>query len=121
MIDHSKPYLTPNLLQKISCLVRKKDFISPHVEKRVKNKIIKKFSLKNIYFTESGTHAIYWIIKALKLEKNDEVIIPSYSCANILDALLCAGVTPVVCDVDNNWLVSRESAKSKVHQILKRL
>ncbi len=49
MIDHSKPYLTPNLLQKISFLMRKKDFISPHIEKRVKNKIIKKFSLKNIY------------------------------------------------------------------------
>jgi Predicted pyridoxal phosphate-dependent enzyme apparently involved in regulation of cell wall biogenesis len=48
----------------------------------------------------SGTAAIYLTLKALGVKKGDAVIIPSYVCTALLNAVLHAGAVPVLCDVD---------------------
>jgi dTDP-4-amino-4,6-dideoxygalactose transaminase len=48
----------------------------------------------------SGTAAIYLALKALGVKKGDAVIIPSYVCTALLNAVLHADAIPVLCDVD---------------------
>jgi perosamine synthetase len=48
----------------------------------------------------SGTAALYLALKALGVGKGDSVIIPSYVCTALLNAVLLAGAEPSVCDVD---------------------
>ena len=48
----------------------------------------------------SGTAAIYLALKALGVKKGDAVIIPSYVCTALLNAVLHADAIPALCDVD---------------------
>jgi perosamine synthetase len=114
MIGHSKPYVTPFLSEKICTLLQEGDFVSAPICERVKNTFQKNFALNNLYFTQSGSHSLYWILKGLKLSQSDEVIIPSYACPSILHALLCAGVTPVLCDIGDRWHMTRENVEQKI-------
>ena len=116
MISHSKPYITSGLSNKIAKLLKNGDFISEVLSDRVKKSFQRHFNLNNVYFTQSGTHAIFWILKGLHLKKDDEIIIPSYACPSILNAVISAGVTPVLCDVGEKWHMTRETVEQKINK-----
>ena len=48
----------------------------------------------------NGTSALYLALKALDVGKGDEVIIPSMTFAATINAVLLAGATPVIADID---------------------
>ena len=50
----------------------------------------------------SGTAALFLSLKALGVGPGDEVIIPSYVCASLLQAVRHVGATPVVADIDDS-------------------
>ena len=49
---------------------------------------------------------------AFDLNPGDEVIIPSYVCKNVEDAVKLSGCKPVYCDLDkNSWVIDARSVK----------
>ena len=60
----------------------------------------------------NGSIALEVALKLLNLEKNDEVIIPSFTIISCLAAVIRAGATPVFCDVDkDSWNMSLSDIK----------
>jgi len=114
MIQHSQPFITPLLTDKINSLVLDGDFLSEQVLNRNLAVFKNTFNQNDFYFTQSGTHALYWILKGLGLSSNDEVIMPSYVCPAVYNAILAAGAKPVLCDIDSYWHMSPETVESKV-------
>lgn len=57
----------------------------------------------------SGTAAVYLALKAIDIKAGDEVIIPTYVCHNVAEAVITSGATPVLCDVGPNWVVEPEN------------
>lgn len=53
----------------------------------------------------SGTAAVYLALKTIDVKKGDEIILPTYVCHNVLEAVITAGATPMLCDVGANWVV----------------
>jgi perosamine synthetase len=49
----------------------------------------------------SGTAALHLIVKALGLGPGDEVLVPSFTFAASINALLYEGVMPVFCDIED--------------------
>ena len=41
----------------------------------------------------------YTILKALDIKKNDEVILPSFTCVVVPNAILYIGAKPIYCDI----------------------
>jgi len=75
--------------------------------------IKKTLNTENIFFTNSGTSALYVILVALKQNsQKDEVIIPAYTSASLLFAIKKAGLKPVLCDINTNEL-GLDGAKAK--------
>lgn len=54
----------------------------------------------------SGAAAIVLALFALDVGKGDEVVLPSYVCTSVQEAVLTTGSTPVLCDVECNWVVT---------------
>ena len=52
--------------------------------------------------TNSGTSAIVLALAALNVVHGDEVIIPSYTCLAVLNAVMQAGAVPVLVDCQND-------------------
>jgi perosamine synthetase len=114
MIPHSQPYISSSLSDRINSLLINKDFQSDGVLDRINSIIKNKFHLDNIYFTQKGSHALYWIIKGLDLSCEDEVIMPTYLCSSVYQATLATGVKPVLCDIGSDWHMSRQTVEEKI-------
>jgi perosamine synthetase len=53
----------------------------------------------------SGSAALYLAIKALGCGSEDEIVVPTYVCRSVLEAVIAAGARPVLCDVGQDWVV----------------
>src|SRR4051794_25347778 len=54
----------------------------------------------------SGSAAMVLALKSLDLGAGDEVILPTYLCRSVLEAVLTVGATPKFCDIGPHWLVT---------------
>jgi dTDP-4-amino-4,6-dideoxygalactose transaminase len=59
-----------------------------------------------------GRTAIEVALRALQLQAGDEVILPSYVCESVLDAVLAAGVDPVFADLGPDLNVTADTIKA---------
>ncbi len=66
---------------------------------------------KHTYITKSGTQALETALKTLK-SKN--VIIPTYTCEDILIAVLNVGCEPIIVDCNKNLQIDLSSVKSVI-------
>jgi len=114
MIPHSQPFIKTNTMGAIKNLLRTKTLQSDSAHLQIQKAIKEKFFLKNFSFTQSGTHALYWILKGLQLQKDEEVILPTYVCKSVYNAILAAGVKPVLCDIGLFWHASPKNIEAKI-------
>lgn len=61
--------------------------------------------------TSSGTDALFLALKALGVGRGDEVILPTYVCRSVWDAVAMVGATPVLCDISDAWCMSAETVE----------
>jgi perosamine synthetase len=54
----------------------------------------------------SGGAAVLLALLALGAGPGDEVVLPSYVCQSVLEAVASSGARPVVCDVGEGWVVT---------------
>ena len=73
-----------------------------------KNRIKDYYNKKYSIITYSGTLAIESVLKTLKLDKKDKVLISSFTCYSVLEAVINAGLTPVVITPNNGFLYTKE-------------
>jgi perosamine synthetase len=56
-----------------------------------------------------GAAALVLALLALGVGVGDEVVLPTYVCPSVFEAVLTAGATPVLCDVGRGWVVTAEN------------
>lgn len=54
----------------------------------------------------SGSSAIVLALATLSVGSGDEVVLPTYVCQSVLDAVMSIGAIPVICDVDSTGVIS---------------
>jgi perosamine synthetase len=64
--------------------------------------------------TSSGTDALFLAMKSLGIGDRDEVIIPTYVCRSVWDAVKATGAEPVLCDIGEDWCVNRDTIKPHI-------
>jgi len=69
-------------------------------EKKFSNLINRKFSLA----VQSGTAALHLALKSLDVKKNDNVIVPDYTCVSNLSAVSQCGANAIMVDLENDTL-----------------
>ncbi len=74
-------------------------------KQKFKNKIANYFDdNQNIFLYWKGRVALYALLKAMKVKKGDEVIIPGYTCVVVPNAIKYLGAKPVYVDIDKETL-----------------
>ena len=70
---------------------------------KLKEQIANFFSCdkENIILTWKGRVALYGILKALDLKEGDEIIIPSFTCVVVPNAIIYCKLKPVYVDIDS--------------------
>lgn len=58
-----------------------------------------KFSESNCYYFWKGRVALYAILQALGISKDDEVVVPGFTCVVVPNAVIYSGARPVYADI----------------------
>ena len=107
--------LKPHLVNEID-----DKFVKGYIEKHLYKKNNDLFTLKNylnniygrkkeIHITSSGRTSLFYILNSLKLNKNSQILIPSYSCFGLIQPILSSGYTPKFVDINKELNPSFES------------
>ena len=84
-----------------------KSLIMPNKKEKIINEIKKVTGCNKVILYESGTSALYHLlIKLHKSYERTEVIMPSYCCKSVANAVIQAGLTPHFVDVEDDFMVS---------------
>ena len=67
------------------------------------------------YSFGSGRMAFYSLLKSLSVKKDDEVIIPAYTCVVVANAIKYIGAKPIYVDINlNNFGIDNNNLKQKI-------
>ena len=69
----------------------------------------------NIFLYWKGRVALYAFLKSLDLKKDDEVIIPAFTCVVVPNAIIYAGLKPVYVDISTETFNMDISVVEKVN------
>lgn len=106
MIPHNKPYISKNAYKAIKQTLEggwiNYSDISHRLEDKLSNLIYNQIGFTTL--VTSGTSALYLALKSLDIKVGDEVVIPSYTCTALLNAVNLIGACAVIVDVSKKNL-----------------
>lgn len=86
-----------------------------HASAKIEDKFRQYLGVKHAFAFESGRTCLYSIMKALKLQQDDEVLVQSYTCVAVPEPILWAGLKPVYVDIDTKTLnMSSDDFEKKI-------
>lgn len=105
MILHSKPWITEEDKQAVLSVLSKGMLAQGSVTKEFESGMAQWSGAKSGIAVSSGAGAIYLSLLALGIKTEDEVILPTYVCESVLQAVTATGAKGILCDVGINWVM----------------
>jgi perosamine synthetase len=103
MIPHSVPYIGVSEREALLEVLRTGMIARGAKVTEFERAVADYLGLNGSVATSSGTSALVLALKSLDIEPQDEVIVPTYVCNNVLAAVVNIGATPVLTDVGEDW------------------
>jgi len=116
MIPHSKPWITDKDLKTVYSVLRGGRIDQNHRVRLFEKACAQYLGVPDGVAVGSGTAALTLALCALELKTRKEVVLPTYVCRNVVEAILTAGYSPVLSDVGEYWTITPE----KVAQVITR-
>ena len=83
-------------------------------------KIVKNRYKKNVFFLKNARSSLGFFLKSLGINKNDQVILSSFSCLAVPYGVLSCGAKPIYLDIDPYTLnFNLENLKKKINKNVK--
>jgi dTDP-4-amino-4,6-dideoxygalactose transaminase len=83
-------------------LLKTNKIINGHCIEEYENSLKNKLNSKKIYTFASGRMGFYSILKSIGIEYGDEIIMPSYTCVVVPNAIIYSGAKPIYCDINKD-------------------
>ncbi|MBL7180820.1 MAG: DegT/DnrJ/EryC1/StrS family aminotransferase [Desulfobacterales bacterium] len=99
-IPHSRPTLGPEEMAAVADVIESSQIAQGKVVYEFEKAFAQKIGTTYAVSTNSGTAALHLTLLAMEVGENDEVIIPSYVCTALLNAVRYTGAEPVLAEID---------------------
>jgi len=100
MISHSRPTLDQNDFDSVLDVLKSGHLAQGEQVARFEEALSSFVGVRNGVAVSSGTAALHLSLLALGVGEGDEVIIPSYVCCALLNAVMYVNAVPVIADID---------------------
>jgi len=115
MITQSKPCLENDDVEAIKKVIESGQIASGPMVKKFEAKLSRFIGAKGGVATNSGTSALHLALIALGIKEGDEVIMPSYVCTALLNAVNYVHGKPVLADINlDDFNISVSEIKKKI-------
>ena len=110
MIPHSRPTLGEEDALAVAEVVRSGHIAQGDKVRQFEEELARFMGVKGAVATNSGSSALHLGLLAMGISAGDEVLIPSYVCSALLNAVYQVGARPNLCDIESeSFNISCES------------
>jgi len=116
-VPHSIPYLTSSDEQAVvNCFMEDYVGFDDKIDNKIKLNLSDYLNYVHLEITPSASLALLLILKYLKIQQGDEVILPAINCWSVYNCIAMEYATPIVCDVrnKNDFRLSYETVIQKI-------
>lgn len=105
VVSHSRPWIVAADRKAVEAVLRTGMLAQAELVDRFEKGIAKYVGSHHAIAQSSGTAALILALKTLKIGVGDSVVLPTYVCQSVLEAILSVGATPKFCDVNNKGVI----------------
>lgn len=109
MIHHSRPWITEADTIAVQQVLSSEMVAQGSITHEFEKTLADYFNVDNAIACSSGTAALSLALQALDIGSGDEVILPTYVCHSVADAIRGVGAEPVFCDIGDQWVITTEN------------
>ncbi|MCK5611730.1 DegT/DnrJ/EryC1/StrS family aminotransferase [Candidatus Pacearchaeota archaeon] len=113
LISHNKPTIDDEEINAITMALRNLELTKGTKVDEFED-AFSKYIGRNAVATSSGTSALHLALIALDISKNDEVLVPSYTCTAVAFPVLYQDAKPILVDVNDDYNISVTDVKRKI-------
>jgi perosamine synthetase len=114
-IPHSRPTLGQAEIEPVAGVIASSQIAQGQVVHEFERAFAEKMNAKYAVSTNSGTAALHLVLLAMGIGEQDEVVIPSYVCTALLNAVKYVGATPVLAEIDpENYNLDPDDVKRRL-------
>lgn len=106
MIPHSKPWITAADTAAVLNCLNSGLIAEGRASVALEEALETRFSADRAITVGSGSQALLLALRSLNVKPGDEVILPTYVCPEVLGVVESLEATPVLSDVDSDYLAS---------------
>lgn len=110
-IPHSKPWITNADTHAVENVLCDGMLAQGELSARLERALANWVGAHGAVAVGSGSAAIFLALKAFGIGPGDEVILPTYVCVSVLEAVISVGAKPVLTDVGHNWVITRSDVE----------
>ena len=114
LITHSKPTINSVDLESVKFQLNESYLANGPKVVEFEKLIAESNDVSYALCTSSGSSALQVCLQALKISSHSEIILPSYVCKSVYDAVRSLGFIPVLCDLGSNWVMTEKSIRLKI-------
>ncbi len=100
IIPHSRPDLGAGELRRVAAVIRSGYLVQGPLVEAFEQAFARRMNVADAAAVSSGTAALHLVLLAMGIGPGDEVIIPSYVCTALLNAVQYVGASPVLADIE---------------------
>ncbi|WP_031434429.1 DegT/DnrJ/EryC1/StrS family aminotransferase [Methylomarinum vadi] len=116
IIPHSRPWITSDDRKSVNAILASRMIAHGEKVSQFEEKVCKFLDINHAVAQSSGSAALVLALKTLQITRGDEVILPTYVCRSVLEAVLSVGAEPIFCDVDYSGVITSETVKPNITQ-----
>lgn len=101
-IPHSRPTIDDAEIAAVSTVLRSQNIAQGRQVSLFEEALSRLIGVREAVATSSGTASLHLALFALDIGENDEVVIPSFVCTALLNAVRLVRAVPVIADINSN-------------------
>ena len=111
LIPHSRPWLTEADRQAVKAALDSLMIADGELSREFEGAAAEFLGQSGGVSTPDGTAALYLALRALNVGPSDEVVVPTYVCEAVAQAVRWTGARAALCDVGEDWCVSVDTVR----------
>ncbi|WP_431098459.1 DegT/DnrJ/EryC1/StrS family aminotransferase [Polaromonas aquatica] len=111
-IPHSAPWISADDISSVSAVLARGMLANGVLVQEFEAECQRYLQLDRAWATTSGQAALVRALLALGVGSEGEVVMPTYVCQSVADAVRAIGARPVYCDVGEDWCINAASVSS---------
>jgi len=105
-IPHSSPWITDQDIAAVSATLASGQIAQGSIVKQFETAVGKYLKFSDTWAVCSGQIALLGALAAVGVNQDSKVLLPTYTCRAVKDAIKACGATPVFVDVGEDWCLT---------------